>query len=287
MDNFATFILTHGRADNVKTYSAIRKHGYTGKIYLLIDNEDKEIDRYHENYPGEVIVFDKTEYSKHIDTCDNYEKRNSIVFARNYNFIIAKEMGIKYFWQLDDDYLRFSWRFDNLKNFINSKSVKNLDKLLEASVKLLQKTKAKTVAFAQEGDFAPAGPGSVVAKVFSEKNWFSRKAMNSFIFDTDNPCEFRGRVNDDVNLYVECGRRGDLFITIPMVSLKQVDTQQAKGGCTDIYLELGTYIKSFYSVIVAPSCVKIRVLNTANRRMHHSVLWKYATPLILGEEHKK
>ena len=35
-DDFAAFILTHGRADNVITYNTLRKQGYTGKIILLI-----------------------------------------------------------------------------------------------------------------------------------------------------------------------------------------------------------------------------------------------------------
>jgi len=117
-ENFATFILTHGRADNVKTYDALREHGYTGKIYLLIDNEDSQQQDYIDKYRDEVIVFDKLKQAQETDTCDNYKKRNSIVFARNYNFKIAREMGIKYFWQLDDDYTSFRWTFDNENNYV-------------------------------------------------------------------------------------------------------------------------------------------------------------------------
>ena len=36
-NDFAVFILTHGRADNVVTVPAIKKAGYTGKIYFIID----------------------------------------------------------------------------------------------------------------------------------------------------------------------------------------------------------------------------------------------------------
>ena len=41
---FAVFILTHGRPDNVKTLATLKKCGYTGKIYFIVDNEDKTID---------------------------------------------------------------------------------------------------------------------------------------------------------------------------------------------------------------------------------------------------
>ena len=39
--DFAVFILTHGRPDNVITYNTLKKAGYTGDIYIVIDNEDK------------------------------------------------------------------------------------------------------------------------------------------------------------------------------------------------------------------------------------------------------
>ena len=100
---FATFILTHGRADNVLSYRALKKGGYTGQIYLLVDNEDKQLQKYLDNYGDEVIVFDKMKVAESVDACDNYGKRNSVVFARNYNFAIARELGLTHFWQLDDD----------------------------------------------------------------------------------------------------------------------------------------------------------------------------------------
>jgi len=59
INNFCAFILTHGRPDNVKTYATLRKHGYTGKIYLIIDNEDKTAKQYYKKYGNEVIMFDK------------------------------------------------------------------------------------------------------------------------------------------------------------------------------------------------------------------------------------
>lgn len=59
-NDFAVFILTHGRADNVATMGALKKGGYTGKWYMIIDNEDETVDQYHKNFgPEHVIMFDK------------------------------------------------------------------------------------------------------------------------------------------------------------------------------------------------------------------------------------
>ena len=35
--NFAVFILSHGRANNVITIKTLRDVGYTGKIYIIIN----------------------------------------------------------------------------------------------------------------------------------------------------------------------------------------------------------------------------------------------------------
>lgn len=36
--------------------------------------------------------------------------------------------------------------------------------------------------------------------------------------------------------------------------------QKNKGGMSDVYIDKGTYLKSFYSVMFAPSCVKIGLM---------------------------
>jgi len=283
---FAAFILTHGRADRVLSHHALRKCGYTGRIYLLVDDEDKQLDEYVDRYGDEVIVFDKKRVAKTVDACDNYGKRNSVVFARNHNFTVAREMGLTHFLQLDDDYSQFGWATNNNGDYITSDVVTHrLDMIFDACLDFLDESKATSVAFGQGGDFIGGGEGRFAR--LAKQGGFSRKAMNSFFFRADDDVTFRGRVNDDVNLYVECGRRGQLFVTIPRLRLWQPQTQTESGGCTDIYLEMGTYIKSFYSVLVAPSCVKIAAMGSKHRRIHHMVQWPHACPAIVSEKHRK
>ena len=38
-EDFAIFILSHGRANNVKTVKTLEREGYTGKWYIICDNE--------------------------------------------------------------------------------------------------------------------------------------------------------------------------------------------------------------------------------------------------------
>lgn len=49
--------------------------------------------------------------------------------------------------------------------------------------------------------------------------------------------------------YFPVWQKGDLFFTYVPCSLNQKQTQSNKGGMSDLYLDSGTYVKSFYSVI--------------------------------------
>ena len=111
--------------------------------------------------------------------------------------------------------------------------------------------------------------------------------MNSFICDTNMPFKFFGKINEDVNTYTLLGSRGNLFFQIPHVSLNQVATQQSNGGMTDIYLDSGTYVKSFYTIMYAPSCTKIRPMGSVYKRLHHSINWNNAVPKIIPEGCKR
>lgn len=283
--DFAVFILTNGRPDHVVTYSTLRRQGYTGLIYLLVDDEDNSIKRYKELYKN-VIVFNKQKAIDYTDSGDNFQKRNSVVYARNWNFIVAKQLGLKYFLQLDDDYVAFYNAFDNDRKYLTKRSrINSLDKVFSVMFDFLVDSGADAIATSQGGDFI-GGPGSKMAKL-QRQGKFSRKIMNAFFFSTNKPIKFMGRINEDVNAYVNLGSQGYLFITVPRIRLEQITTQTNSGGLTDIYKDLGTYVKSFYSVMYAPSSVFVTEMGVTFRRLHHQIKWKHAIPLIVDASQKK
>jgi len=81
--------------------------------------------------------------------------------------------------------------------------------------------------------------------------------------------------------------KGELFFTVNNLMLNQKQTQSNAGGMTETYIENGTYIKSFYSVMYCPSFVKVDMMRSRNSRLHHRVNWNNAVPLILSENYKK
>lgn len=280
-DDFAVLILSHGRADRVLTVDSLHKCGYTGKYYIIIDNEDDQTEQYNELYSGHIIVFDKFQESLKNDTCDLNPARNIVLHARNVCHKIAKDLGLTYFLELDDDYCEFRCRYEDESGKFCTIYVRDFDSIVNCMLEFLDASGAHTVAFAQTGDFI-GGKGSNVWK-----RRLARKAMNSFFCRVDRPFDFIGRINEDTTAYVLHGSRGKLFFTIRDVSLDQCTTQAYSGGLTEAYLDNGTYVKSFYTVMNCPSSVKVAAMGVSNKRYHHLINWDNATPKIISEDFKK
>lgn len=281
-NDFVAFILTHGRPEKVYTIQALKNAGYTGKIVLVIDNEDKKAEEYYRMYGHEnVEMFDKLKKSTEFDTIDRGADRRAIVYARNACFDIAEKLGYKYFLELDDDYTNFRQRFVKENGEFGSWYLKDFDAVVDCMIEFLETSGALTVAFAQTGDFI-GGSGS---KVFKDK--LARKAMNSFFCKTENRFDFIGRINEDVNTYVNLGSKGHLFFTVSDMSLDQTQTQANSGGMTELYLNAGTYVKSFFTVISNPSSVKLYTVGSRHKRIHHSINWEHAVPKIISGSYKK
>lgn len=264
---FAAFILTHGRPEKVYTYDTLRADGYTGPVYFIVDDEDRSVDRYREKFGAErVIVFDKRAQADRIDEGNNFDNRKVIVHARNASFDIAESLGLTHFIQLDDDYTAFLYR-----NEIHGRVIRKLDLVFDALMDFFDSTPAKTIALSQGGDHIGGFQGLRL----------SRKAMNSFLCSPARRFSFVGSINEDVNTYVLQGSRGDLFFTFTALQLNQMQTQKSAGGMTDIYLDLGTYIKSFTTVLFHPSSVRAAMMTTKFARMHHTIDWGATVPRII------
>ena len=274
------FILTHGRPDNVLTYNTLRKCGYNGKIYLIVDNEDSHIEAYQKNFGIEYVkIFNKKAMADKIDEANNFDNRKVIVHARNYCFKLANELNYKYFIQLDDDYYEFIYKFSDTKGQVLAKDI---NKVFDLMFNFYKKTNALSICFAQTGDFIGGVDNGKGVYRFAK-----RKCMNSFFCSTDRPFQFLGSINEDVNTYTTLAGKGELFLTIPVFAINQKDSQTQKDGMSDIYKLQGTYVKSFTTVLMQPSNVKVSIMNATYKRIHHSISWKNTTPMIVSQAYKK
>jgi hypothetical protein len=138
-----------------------------------------------------------------------------------------------------------------------------------------------SVAFGQPGDFI----GGVGSRLHQER--YRRKCMNSWICKTDRRFTFNGRMNDDHLTYSLLGSRGKIFLTFDFMMIDQPETQQVKGGMTEMYLGAGTYQKTWYSIMCCPSFVKAGMMGDRHYRIHHQVDHDSAYPMIISSRYKK
>jgi len=272
-DTFAVFILTHGRPDNVITAKTLAKCGYTGKLFFIVDNEDKTVDRYIENFGRErVMIFRKKEVADACDEGNNFDERRTILMARNACFDIAKAIGVTHFLQLDDDYYYFGYRFE-----AGARKITNLNAAFAIVLSYYKAANITSIAFGQGGDHIGGFSGIKL----------KRKCMNSFFCSTERPFRFVGAMNEDVNTFTTLGSRGSLFLTFTGLQLDQKDTQSQASGITEMYLRFGTFCKAFTTVMMMPGSTKVSMMRSNNPRIHHSIDWKATVPCIIREAHRK
>ena len=283
--SFCVFIISHGRPDKVVTLRTLKRCGYTGPLFIVCDNEDKTIDQYRKNYGVDmVLVFDKLYYASLVDSCDNFQNRRTTTHARNACFDLAKERGFEYFLVLDDDYQGFRYTYSRNGDFIR-KRIGSFNMIVHSMIEFLESDeRIDSICFLQEGDLI-GGKNNTFLKAYKYP-FIKRKSMNSFFCKTSRRFWFFSRLNEDVNTYMILGSIGRLFLSIPDIALNQKQSQNNHGGMSDAYLASGTYVKSFYTVMICPSSCKVEYQDKMGR-LHHKIRWNNAVPKIIDETHKK
>lgn len=188
-------------------------------------------------------------------------------------------MNIETFIEIDDDITGFEWRLTAYGESIYYSIKNNIDDILTVLIEFYEKCgRIDCLSIGQTGgDFTGGGVNKPLSK---------RKMMGFFICSTRRRFEFIGRINEDVNTYAAKARAGNLFIMQMMIVFHTITTQSQKGGLTEIYLEYGTYLKSFYSVMYCPSGVKVMLFCDGQQkneqgRYHHNINWNAVAPKIL------
>jgi len=280
-DDFCVFILSYDRPGRVPTIGALERYGYTGDWYIVIDHE-ADVEPYAREHGEECVIYlDKDGALPELDRGDNFDRRDCNVYARQQMWELAEDLGYEYFLVLDDDYTNIQYRFNEQFEY-DPEVMRDFDDYIDSSIEFLEDAGLDTLCMAQGGDFI-GGSGSQLAEAVQTK----RKAMNSFLCKTDRPFDFRGTINEDVNTYVRAAQLGKLFLTVNVASIEQETTQQEEGGLTGIYLDQGTYVKSFYTILFAPSCASLTKLHDrAAERIHHRVEWRNAVPKVVPESTK-
>ena len=280
MSNFAVIIISHGRP-SCPTAKTLQECGYTGRTFILIDDEDKEQDSYLKNYGDKICIFHKTPW---FDIGDNFDGPNGIAtFARNACFDVAKEKCLKSFLMIDDDLKQASVRYLKDGRLLGKKCT-DLDSVFFAASEIVENTKTDCIGFGLPMDYI--GGSETFNKPLFETR---RHVMNAYMFKSDSAVRFHGRYSEDSISPVQFGKTGAIFLNNYGVQL-QFDVfvpdgrKNMTGGCVDTYRTTNTYVMMAYSVMFCPDSIKMRIKGDG---FNNSVSSRCSMPFILSERWKK
>ena len=176
-DDFAIFIITHKHPDKQLTYDTLRNCGYTGKIYLVVDDTDSTIQQYIDNYGKDnVVIFNKNYYinSERFDNGTNDSVYACAVYARRAVEDIAKHLGYSYFVMADDDITKLSIRYP-VSGKLKRLEITDLDSILDCYIDLVSNDGISCLGFGGVQNYFSG------VDVFSE-NSLSKRLIPYWVF---------------------------------------------------------------------------------------------------------
>ena len=136
--DFAIFICTHGRPTKQFTFNMLKNLGYTGKIYLVLDDTDSTIQEHIDLYGVDsIFVFNKNYYMNTAEVGTNKPTDKCILYAKCAVEDIAKSLKLRAFVVCDDDITDIKVRVPDFVNNRLPSTYINLDKLFELTVEYM------------------------------------------------------------------------------------------------------------------------------------------------------
>lgn len=251
--NTAVFICTHGRPDTQHTLKTLRDSGYTGKIYLVLDDEDETYPYYHHNlgYCDDIWEFNKQFYIDKSDTGTNENQRKCILYAKNCCEDLAQNMKLDAFVIADDDILNFRFRYAEDGHLKSQKVLSTMDDIMDAYYKAMLDCNMVATGFGFT-QFYFSGSDS-----FSSDNIQKYRVPYNFVFRNANyKVDWMSWFGEDIITAVYYGRIGQLWTALPYVQQEIVSLASADGGMKDTYDSNSSVRLAMQNVMYLPAELK-------------------------------
>lgn len=278
-NDFGVIIISHGRPHNT-TYTKLREMGYTGKMYVVADDEDKTLEEYKEVYGDDLHVFHKVD---DFDTADNFEGPKTVgVYARNECIKVAREKGLKYYAELDDDLKSICVRFEK-DGKLPCFKVTDMDAIFDAICEYMDEAPVDCIGFSHIGDFI----GGLEA---FQKKVIDHRIYNNFILRTDFPIKWHSRHADDTITTVEALRNGRVYIKLIWMEQAFDVWSGAKGskkdgGSISTYDAIGSYRLWYYGIMHYPDCIRLKM--QSNGGVDYGIKENNICPKLISERYRK
>lgn len=275
---YEAFIISHGRSDRVETYDTLRNAGYTGKINVVIDNRDKQLQQYQDRFRDNLIVFDKQYYIDKTDTITNDKKDSSPVYARNAVEDLAKYLDA--FIMIDDDVTNLRYRY--LENDVvkSQKITKNMDNVFDDYIEYLINGNISTLSFATAMVYA----GGIHSESDKRRLASHRYTCQIHIRNTKFRVNWISLANNDSITGGITAKIGYLWWLLPFVAYDSPKMNTLPGGMKSVYDEESSFRRSFMATVALPSVNNVGVVKD-RFNIHRNL--KSAYPMIISSEYKK
>ena len=283
------FIPTYGRPNNQLTLNMLRKSGYTGKIYLVVDDTDVTIQQYIDNYGiDNLIVFNKNHYINTIQTVTNNPKYGCAVYARYAIEEIALHLGLSCFVVIDDDITRFRLRLpkDNKLRSIISFDLNTVFSLI-CDFMLTSNLMACGCAYVNS---LMCG-----CEALSSENLLKNRQPCAVMFrNTAKSVEWFSDYLEDALPWYRYNIIGEFTPCLPYIQfdtpsahkpVKDSTLSKSDGGSSDLY-NCDGYEIAFRGCIVYPNFISIKA-KLLDKNIYYSCVKKKDLPKILNPIYRK
>ena len=278
IDNFAVFITSHESPDECKSAKSLRENGYTGKIYIVVDDLDSKLLAYDKIYDDDLCVFPKAHYVAKLDIGMSTQNPQlaAVLYARAAVEDFAKGFGLRYFCVMDDDLVGFRVRLP-INNKLGTFRKFSMDKVFESYIDYLSNTDINCLSFANDGSFI--GGISAFDKVLER-----RSCHTVFIRDSHKPFDWSFAVNEDYISSLRMAQTGQVMFTMPFMQRTITGMGDRDVGMSDVYKTTSDFQRAFYATIARPD---VCVPKYYNNHFVIGVNKKGAYPKILSDYYKK
>lgn len=282
--NYAVFILSHKRADRVETFSTLRNSGYTGRIFIVLDDEDPQrLDyeiRFKDKENTKVIVFHKRIYMRLTDTVTNDKQASSPVYARNFIEHYAERIGCLAYIVMDDDITNLRFRY--VENYVSkSQALKSsLDEVLEAYIKYLLTANIATLSFATVMVYAGGVHNEADMVRLANHRYTCQIHMRNLAF----PVDWISLANNDSISANNTAKIGYLWWSLPFIVYDSPKMNTLPGGMKEVYDGVSEFKRAFMSTVVSPSVCRV---GCSKNRLAIKRNLKAAYPVIISGRWKK
>lgn len=263
IDDFAVFILSHGRAGNVITASSLLRAGFDS-FFVVVDDMDDQLAAYQELFGDDCLVFDKEAEYRQTDTMDNFRHMASPVYARHWVQRYASENNIRFYAVLDDDISDFAIRYAD-QGKMKRKRITDIAAVFAEMIAFLDSSAdLKVISFANEGGMIGGLKGNFSKGV-------TEKIQQVIICDINKPIRWTGTFNEDLNAVLFPDSTGFAVMNV-------ANKSPARGTNGGGIQYVDSYRNNFYSFMLHPSSISL-----ANGSVHRNNF----RAKILNEKWKK